>query len=163
MSPEPLHAKHSTSNTPDKSCPHSSLPCLTLPCCPPPPSLLQRFTEEICLFQEKVLKRSGLGQETYVPTCEQSTLMPALVAARVAAHPQLRLSRHLPVLGGADMPTAQFTTVSAAHHTSAAAASRPRLHPVAEAMQGAASSSRSSKQQLSLCSTCHDLTVQHLS
>lgn len=34
---------------------------------------LQRFTEDICLFQEKVLKRSGLGQDTYVPTCEAHT------------------------------------------------------------------------------------------
>ena len=31
----------------------------------------QKFTEEICIFQGKVLKRSGLGGATYIPPCEQ--------------------------------------------------------------------------------------------
>jgi hypothetical protein len=32
--------------------------------------VLQRFTDEELDFQKKILYRSGLGDETYVPPCE---------------------------------------------------------------------------------------------
>ncbi len=45
--------------------PHSKLGSPSLPPC------LQAFTQESLDFQEKVLARSGLGEETYLPECER--------------------------------------------------------------------------------------------
>lgn len=50
--------------------PCSLLPsCCAVPCCP---CCLQAFTQESLDFQEKVLARSGLGEETYLPACESA-------------------------------------------------------------------------------------------
>ena len=55
-----------------------SLCCCLMPAllCPLCPLRLQAFDDSSLDFQEKVLMRSGLGEETYLPACETNSQAP---------------------------------------------------------------------------------------
>jgi hypothetical protein len=53
--------------------------------------VLQRFDETELDFQEKILYRSGLGDETYIPPCEwRPTMQDRLGRQRFSQHQQQR-------------------------------------------------------------------------